>query len=222
MSPGEQPRDEHQVGITNAQEANPDPEISRLTREMNRLFAAQQYSEAVRVALAITAMSKGELRQTFEQHGVRIVHLDHEAFGIYAGIVEPSYDLRVDGSTAAVLEAGAEFGKRHTQEAILVARQVPDGEADPAEKLGLAITLRATVSAEEAVLIAELVKACGFKGATFLPKRNGEVSIYQTDDLGMTRAQFERAAESLVTRLQATYTQAVHQMQAYIVLMPKL
>ena len=89
MSPGEQPRDEHQVGITNAQEANPDPEISRLTREMNRLFAAQQYSEAVRVALAITAMSKGELRQTFEQHGVRIVHLDHEAFGIYAGIVEP-------------------------------------------------------------------------------------------------------------------------------------
>jgi hypothetical protein len=32
--------DEHQVGITNAQVENPDAVISRLTREMNALFAA--------------------------------------------------------------------------------------------------------------------------------------------------------------------------------------
>ena len=222
MSTEEQPTDEHQVGITNAQEANPNAEIGRLTREMNALFAAKQYAEAAHRALAITALSKNDLRQTFEQHGVKVVHLDHEAFGIYGGMIEPSYDLRVEGNTAAVLQAATEFGKRHRQEAILIARKVREAETDPAEKLGLAITLRAAISAQEAVLIAELVKSCGFKGATFLPKRDGEVSIYQTDDLGMTREQFEKAAELLVTRLQVTYTQALHQMQAYIVLMPKL
>jgi hypothetical protein len=83
MSTGQQPSGEHQVGITNAQEGNPDAEISRLTREMNALFAAGQYAEAARTALVITALSKDELRQTFERHGVRVLHLDHEAFGIY-------------------------------------------------------------------------------------------------------------------------------------------
>jgi hypothetical protein len=221
MSAGEQPTDEHQVGITNAQEVNPDAEISLLTREMNALFAAKQYAAAAHKAVAITALSRNELKQTFERHGVKIVHLDHEAFGIYHGMIEPSYDLRVEGSTAAVLQAATEFGKRHAQEAVLIARKVGESEADPAERLGLVIALRAAMSVQEAVLIVEVVKTCGFKGATFLPKRQAEVSIYQTDDLGMTREQFEKAAERLVALLQQTYTQALHQMQAYIVLMPK-
>jgi hypothetical protein len=167
-------------------------------------------------------LSKDELRQTFERHGVKVVHLDHEAFGIYRGVIEPSYDLRVEGSTPDVLQAATEFGRRHLQEAILIARKVREGEADPAEKLGVAVTLGAAISAAEAVLIAAMVKACGFQGATFVPKRNGEVSIYQTDDLGMTREQFQIAADLLVTRLLAKYTRAQHHMQPYLILMPKL
>ncbi len=164
MSPAEQPPQEHQVGITNAQEGNPDAEISRLTQEMNTLFAAKQYAEAARIALSITALSKDELRETFERHGVAVLRLDHEAFGIYGGIIEPSYDLRVEGSTPHVLQAATEFGERHEQEAILIARKVREGETDPDEKLGLSITLRAAISAQEAVMIAEMVKTCGFKG----------------------------------------------------------
>ena len=121
MSPADQPSHEHQVGITNAQVQNPDAEIRRLTAEMNALFAAQQYTEAARIALSITALSKDELRETFERHGVMILHLDHEAFGIYR-VIEPSYDLRVDGGTSAVLAAATEFGKRHAQEAVLIAQ----------------------------------------------------------------------------------------------------
>jgi hypothetical protein len=136
MSPAEQPPQEDQAGITNAQEGNSDAEISRLTREMNALFAARQYAEAARVALSITALSKDDLRQTFERHGVKIIHLDHEAFGIYAGFIEPSYDLRVEGSTPDVLQAATEFGKRHAQEAVLVARKLREGESDPAARMG--------------------------------------------------------------------------------------
>jgi hypothetical protein len=62
------------------------------------------------------------------------VYLDHEAFGIY-GMIEPSYDLRVEGSTPVVLAAATEFGKRHAQEAVLIARQLDEGETDPAECL---------------------------------------------------------------------------------------
>ena len=40
MSPAEQPADEHQVGITNAQEKNPDEVIADLTKRMNAHFAA--------------------------------------------------------------------------------------------------------------------------------------------------------------------------------------
>jgi hypothetical protein len=54
------------------------------------------------------------------------------------------------------------------KEAILVARKVREGETDPADKLGLSISLGAAVSAPETALIAELVKTCGFKGATWL------------------------------------------------------
>ncbi len=69
MAPVDQPSNEHQVGITNAQEHNPDAEIRRLTAEMNALFAAKQYTEAARIALSITALSKDELRETFEKGG---------------------------------------------------------------------------------------------------------------------------------------------------------
>src|ERR1700730_1233135 len=158
MSPAEQPSHEHQVGITNAQEQNPDVEIRRLTAAMNALFAAKQYAEAARIALSITALSKYELRETFERNGVTILHLDHEAFGIYAGVIEPSYDLRVDGRTPEVLAAATEFGARHAQEAVLIARKLPEGETDPAERLGLSIVLNTAMTIEEAVDIVETVR----------------------------------------------------------------
>src|SRR5689334_7353419 len=59
MSSADKPSHEHQVGITNAQEQNPDAEIARLTAEMNALFAAKQYAEAAHIALSITALNKG-------------------------------------------------------------------------------------------------------------------------------------------------------------------
>jgi hypothetical protein len=43
--------------------------------------------EAADLALQITALSKDELRQSFEHHGVQVLYLDHEAFGIYGGQV---------------------------------------------------------------------------------------------------------------------------------------
>ncbi len=110
MPPEEQPPDQHQVGITNAQENNPDAVIANLTKEMNAHFAAERFSEAAALALQITALSKGELRDTFVRHGVTVLHLDHEAFGIYQGRIEPTYDVRVEGSAAAVLAAATEFG----------------------------------------------------------------------------------------------------------------
>jgi hypothetical protein len=82
MSSADEPTHEHLVGITNAQENNTDSEIRRLTVEMNAHFEANKYVEAARIALSITALSKDELQETFERHGVTILHLDHEAFGI--------------------------------------------------------------------------------------------------------------------------------------------
>jgi hypothetical protein len=149
MSSIEQPQ-EHQVGITNAQEANPDAQISRLMREMNTLFAAKQFTEAARIALSITALSKDELRGTFERHGVNVLQLDHEAFGIY-GVIEPSYDLHVDGGTPEVLAAATEFGKRHAQQAVLVARKLREGESEPAGRMGLMITLNAPMTIDAAI-----------------------------------------------------------------------
>jgi hypothetical protein len=205
MSSADQPSHEHQVGITNAHEQNPDAEIRRLTAAMNTLFAAKQYAEAARIALSITALSKDELRETFGRHGVTILHLDHEAFGIYAGVIEPSYDLRVDGRTPEVLAAATEFGARHAQEAVLIARTLPEGETDPAERLGLSI-----------------VRDCGFQGATFAPKRAGEVSIYHTDDLGMTREQFDGAGRQVARALRAGYPHLRLNVQKFIIQMPTL
>ncbi|HVA46744.1 MAG TPA: hypothetical protein VNH11_10305 [Pirellulales bacterium] len=124
MATNDQPSDEHQVGITNAQENNPDATIADLTRRMNGRFAAGEYAEAADLALQITALSKDELRQAFEQYEVRVLYLDHEAFGIYADQIEPTYDTLVDGPTPAVLAAATEFGKRHAQEMVLIAKKV--------------------------------------------------------------------------------------------------
>jgi hypothetical protein len=221
MSGAEESSHEHQVGITNAQETNPDLTIADLTSEMNARFAAGDYLEAARIAFSITALGREDLRQTFKRHGVRVLHLDHEAFGIYE-VIEPSYDLRVDGATRDVLAAGTEFGKRHAQEAVLIARRLEEGETDSAECLGLIIVLQQNIKIETAVEIVDVVRDCGFKGATFAPKRNGEVSIYHTDDLRMTTDQFRKAAILLVARLRTLYLQAQYTVDPYLVLMPKL
>src|SRR6266571_7331497 len=137
MSPADQPSDRHQVGVTNAQEKNPDAVIADLTKQMNAHFAAGEFGEAALLALQITARSKDELSDTFVRHGVVVLHLDHEAFGIYEGQIEPTYDVLVEGTAAAVLAAATEFGKRHAQEMILIARKLREGEHDPGARLGL-------------------------------------------------------------------------------------
>jgi hypothetical protein len=63
--------------------------------------------------------------------------LDHEAFGIYAGQIEPTYDVHVDGRTDDVLAAASEFGRRHAQEMVLIAKKIREGESDPNERIGL-------------------------------------------------------------------------------------
>jgi hypothetical protein len=222
MTDADESSHEHQVGITNAQEHSPDAEISRLTTQMNALFAAKQYAEAARTAMSITKLSKDELRVTFERHGVTILDLDHEAFGIYR-VIEPSYDLRVDGTTTAVVGAATEFGRRHAQEAVLIARKLPKGETDPAERLGLTIVLgTTTITIEEAVEIVETVRSYGFQGATFIPKRAGEVAIYHTDDLEMTTEQFETAGKQVAIALSEPYDKMKVDVRKFILQMPKL
>ncbi len=222
MSPTELPSDEHQVGITNAQENNPDTVIADLTKRMNRYFAAGQFGEAAVLALQITQHSRDELEGTFVRHGVTVLHLDHEAFGIYEGQIEPAYDVHVEGPTAAVLGAAAEFGKRHAQEMILIARKLRDGENDPAERLGLTIILNAQITLDEAVEVAALVQDFGFKGATFAPKRQGSVAVYHTDNLGMTAAEFQDAATRLLEGLIQDYPALNFDMQKYFIHMPRL
>jgi hypothetical protein len=39
---------------------------------MNALFATKRYAEAAHLALSITALSKDELRDTFERHDVQV------------------------------------------------------------------------------------------------------------------------------------------------------
>jgi hypothetical protein len=222
MEPPEQPPDEHQVGITNAQVNNPDSVIAEFTKQMNAHFAAEQYSEAAAIALRITERSREELRETFDRHGVNVLHLDHEAFGIYEDQIEPAYDVHVEGSGAAVLAAAEEFGRRHAQEMILIARKLRKGEDDPAERLGLTIMLNAEISIDEAVEVVSIAKDCGFKGATFAPKRNGSMAVYHTDNLGMTVETFQSAADSLVELLKDIYPDLQFGVQKYFVHMPQL
>jgi hypothetical protein len=114
------------------------------------------------------------------------------------------------------------FGRRHAQEMVLIAKKLKPGENDIAARLGLTVTLRAAVPVEEAVVVAELVKACGFQGATFAPKRDGEVAIYHTDTLGMTAEGFVTAAAKVVEELKKRYSQLTTGMQKFIIHMPRL
>ena len=196
--------------------------IADFTRRMNAYFAAGEYAEAADLALQITALSKDELRQAFEHHGVQVLHLDHEAFGIYAGQIEPTYDALVDGPTPDVLAAATEFGKRHAQEMVLIAKRLKEGESDPNERMGVTIALREAIRVEVAVEIADLVRDSGFAGATFAPKRQGEVAIYHTDNLGMTGEQFDAAALALIAELKKRYSGLTIGMQKFIIHMPTL
>jgi hypothetical protein len=222
MAPAEQPSDEHQVGITNAQENNPDAAIADLTKQMNAHFAAERYGEAAAIALQITARSRGELGDTFTRHGVTVLHLDHEAFGIYQGQIEPTYDVHVEGTAAAVLAAAAEFGKRHAQEMILIARKLREEENDPAGRLGLTILLNAEITLKEAVELASVVQDCGFKGATFAPKGKASVAVYHTDSLGMTATEFQQAADLLLEELKQDYPALNFDVQKFYIHMPRL
>ena len=222
MSPEDHPSDKHPVGVTNAQEKNPDALIADLTKQMNAYFAAGRLGEAAVVALQITSRSKDELRDTFVRHGVAVLHLDHEAFGIYEGQIEPTYDVHVEGQTEAVLAAAAEFGRRHAQEMILIARKVKEGEHDPAERLGLTVLLNAQITLEEAVEITAFVQDHGFKGATFAPKRQGTVAIYHTDNLDMDAAAFQNAAALLLKELMQDYPALNFDVQKYFIHMPRL
>jgi hypothetical protein len=222
MAAPERPPEEHQVGITNAQEQNPDEVIAALTKQMNAHFAAGQYDEAAGLALQITARSRDELGDTFARHGVAVLHLDHEAFGIFQGQIEPTYDVHVEGPTAAVLAAAAEFGRHHAQEMILIARKRREGEHDPEERLGLSVRLNAEIMLKEAVEVAALARSCGFKGATFAPKRKGSLVVYRTDNLGMSGAEFKEAALRLVGELQRAYPGLAYEVQEYIIVMQQL
>ncbi len=220
--PSDQPSDQHQVGITNAQENNPDADLAELTRRMNAHFGADEYAEAGRLAMEITARSRDELASTFQRHAVAILRLDHEAFGIYEGRIEPTYDLRVDGATRDIVAAATEFGKRHAQEMVIVARMLRDGESDPAERLGATVVLQIDLTLLEADGIARVAQQRGFAGATFIPKGQGTITIYHTDNLGITQAEFEEALLSLFTELQSDYPHAKLEVRKYIIHMPRL
>lgn len=213
---------EHQVGITNAQENNPDAVIADLTRLMNEKFAAREYNEAGRIALEITTKSKDELQDAFTRHGVNVLQLDHEAFGIYAGQIEPTYDVLVEGASPEVLVAATEFGKRHAQEMVLIARKLREGEVDPLSRMGLTITLGVEPTIFEAVRIAELIIAMGFAGATFVPKANGRITVYHSENLGMSPDLFENTAIGLLEELAKDHPNLNFAVQKVILTMPRL
>ncbi len=120
--------------------------------ERGRCAIAQNHPRQTRQLSA-----SDELRETFERHGVTILHLDHKAFGIYAGVIETTCDLASMGRTPEVLAAATEFEARHAQQAVLIARKLRDGETDPAERLCLAIVLNATMTIEETIEIVPTV-----------------------------------------------------------------
>ncbi len=82
--------------------------------------------------------------------------------------------------------------------------------------------LNAAFTVEEAVEIADLVRDHGFKGATFAPRRSGTVSIYHTDNLGLTAEEFEDAALALLEELLPDYPNLTFDVRKYLILMPKL
>src|SRR5260370_37591430 len=115
--------------------------------------------------------------------------------------MEPTYDVQVDGRSEDVLAATSEFGNRHAQEMVLVARKVREGESDPNERIGLTIMLDAKFTVPEAVRLAELIRQIGFAGATFSPKGQGTILVYHTDALRMTPQDFEDTSLALLEEL---------------------
>ena len=120
-----------------------------------------------------------------------------------------------------IIRWGVAIGSLAMQGSI-IARRLQEDEVDPAEHLGLAIVLHADIKIDEAVEIVAVVRDCGFKGATFAPKHDGEISIYHTDDLGMTTEQFHKSANLLVARLRGKYARMQYTVNPYLVLMPQL
>lgn len=209
--------EKHQVGVTNAQENNSDAKIARLTVWMREAYKSGNYEEAASTALAITELSKDDLRNVFESKGIKIIHLDHEAFGIYQGKFEPAYDLLVEGNTVDIVDAAREFGEKHAQQAVLVAKLLRIGEHAEDARPGLTLITGNVIAAREAVGISELLGKFGFSGATFSPKRQGAIIIYQTDDLEMNKSQFEQASKDLITELLLDYPGMVFRIREYIV-----
>jgi len=82
--------------------------------------------------------------------------------------------------------------------------------------------LNTTITIEEAVEIVETVRDCGFQGATFVPKRAGEVAIYHTDHLEMTTEQFEAAGRQVARALLTDYPKMRLDVRKFIIQMPKL
>src|SRR5260370_4826584 len=92
--------------------------------------------------------------------------------------MEPTYDVQVDGRSEDVLAATSEFGNRHAQEMVLVARKVREGESDPNERIGLTIMLDAKFTVPEAVRLAGPILRIRFAGATFRPKGQATILVY--------------------------------------------
>ncbi len=88
--------------------------------------------------------------------------------------------------------------------------------------MGLTVTLNAPVNIDEAVRIAEAVRKEGFAGATFLPKMRGTLTIYHTDDLGMTPDRFQDAATVVLEQLIGAYPELSFEVERYIIQMPSL
>lgn len=216
MNVFEEPQAHHQVGITNAQKDNPNAELSRLTEEMNTAFEVRDYSRAARLALSITSVSKEDLRTDFESQGVKILRLDHEAFGIYQGKFEPAYDLLVKGETSKIIVAAKKFGLKHAQQAILVARVLEEKTHEEGEQLGTTITLGTVIKPAEAVRVSDFLRKFGFMGATFSPLRQGTIVIYHSPDLGMNRVEFEAISKELAEKLTDDYPDSKYEIGFYM------
>lgn len=195
----------HHVGITNAQEANPDPWIAEQTREVNRLLNENLFNEAVDCASEITRRSVGELKSLFQSHGVTVEKLDCDCFGIFEGTVEPSYGIVVTGRTSDVVAAAEEFGRRHAQQAVLVASETGAAEAGPNSRASMAVCLNQPVSLKEAVRITVLLeRSFGLRGETFNVSES-VLAIYHTENLGMTSSEFDSACFKAASELRHAY-----------------
>lgn len=209
----------HHVGITNAQENNPQATLANLYNRMQQAYQNEKFSEAGKLALQITEFSKPELAMLFHKYCVKIEHLEHETIGIFEGVIEPAYDVLVDGDTKAIVAAANEFCKRHAQKAFLVVQRLKTETHQPDEaRLGLTITLNEKISMDIAVEIASLIKDCCLKGATFPLKGRGTIIIYHTDDLGLSEDDFQMYVRMLLYKLKQRYKNLQYQEANYIII----